>query len=156
MIPVIGHIMHRKAGGPRRRRRGLALGVGEGEAVGARGRQRLVATGGAGKRGATRALEGDLPVCRVGVRARLQHLERRAAVDAGCRVATFWFNGNVFLAKIFPFRNLLFELRIFTHVAHRAVATALLPFAHPTVRGLVTMVPPQAIPVQPTAMGAAI
>lgn len=86
MVPIAGHVVHGESRRTRGRCGGLALGVGKGEAVGARGCQRLVPTR-AGERGAPRTLERDLPVRRVGVRARLQDLERRTAVDARCSVS---------------------------------------------------------------------
>lgn len=89
VVPVVGHVVHGESRRARGRCGGLALGVGKGEAVGARGCQRLVPAR-AGERGTPRALERDLPVRRVGVRARLKDLERRAAVDAGCGVSAIW------------------------------------------------------------------
>lgn len=42
-----------------------------------------------------------------------------------------------------------------THVVHRLDAMAEFPFAHPSVKGLLSMVPPQARPTQPTSFRAA-
>lgn len=47
------------------------------------------------------------------------------------------------------------DCRMKTYVVHRLDAMAEFPFAHPSVKGLLSMVPPQARPTQPTSFRAA-
>lgn len=159
VIPVVKHIMDGEHGGGRRAWR-FGLGVGEGETVAAARIERL--RGGAGRRecAAPAALGRDLPMCAVGLAARLEDLDLCSIVDlrlcphaiiCSCHVSIFRSPFNAFHS-----RALSFYKRGKTYLVRRTEPTTVLPDAQPIVRGQLTMEAPQARPVQPTALGAMI
>lgn len=148
VAPVVGDIMDPETGGVGRRGTRLGRRVGEGETVRPRGRQGRLGTARAGEGGAAAALDRDLPVSRVRMRAGLE-----------CRICSscVWRWCYVTASQHISLGKKTFEASLQkgeTYVANREEIVALLPLAQVTAKGLLTIVPPQAKPAQPTSKGA--